>query len=580
MSSALVGSCPNTGFHPPIDPNAKAMTDIRWPNNPFHEGEIALQQAMNVQEHVMSYAPQFVRSYMPEQHRAFYTDLPFLVVAARDHDDNLWATLLEPSNSNNNNENFVTSPSPQQLVIHAQPVPGDALAASFLDESSEKTLDMGILGIQFETKRRNRVNGRVLSRMDQTLVFQVDQAFGNCPQYIQPRSEWYQAEPKPRSPIKSTELSQDQIQTIESAQTMFTATGYRGQGGDVRFGNDASHRGGPAGFVNVQNGNIVWTEFKGNNHYNSLGNLLLDPRMGVSFPDFVRGGLLQVSGTASLSKETGEGIVVTLCVSAVNQLPTGSLPIRFRTNGDQKRELEIANIVQESDTVKSFYLQPTSELPLLEFQAGQYLPVELQLDNGESLERTYSLSLPPSSVKQDGRYRISVKREEHGTASRYLHDVLRVGDTIKATKPAGEFVLGDDTAAGKNGPIVLLSNGIGVTPVLSMLGELSNAHSKRDIHWIHGARDGNRHVMRREVGQYMAALPNGTSHVFYSRPRSADTAVFHHAGRIDAARIGQIVKEPTHAMYYICGAPSFVTEMTTGLEAMGVNADRIQSESF
>jgi hypothetical protein len=171
--------------------------------------------------------------------------------------------------------------------------------------------DFGILGIELATKRRNRVNGRITSLDDPTLgimTFTVDQSFGNCPQYITPRQWWWHAgdtrskkHAVPSLRRRSEELSVAQIETIRQADTIFTATGYRGSGTDVRFGNDASHRGGPRGFLRVRDSRtLLLPDFAGNNHFNSIGNLLMDNRMGISIPSFENGGLLQLSGTAQV----------------------------------------------------------------------------------------------------------------------------------------------------------------------------------------------------------------------------------------------------------------------------------------
>ena len=625
------------------DTAALAFTEVKWPNNPFHVGEIALQQAAGAQEHVMSYAPKFVRHYLPEQHRQFYPELPFLVVAARDETGAMWSTILEKtaaSNTNNDDKNdakFITSPDDRTLHIQTQPVPGDALHNAF---SPQTQTDLGILGIQLETKRRNRVNGRAVADANGGLVFTVDQSFGNCPQYIKARVNWYKAAATSTNKIPSTksklsfdakQLTTRQIQWIQSAETVFTASGYRGTGEDVRFGNDASHRGGSPGFMSVDVGNhnhknggqqqqhvISWTEYPGNNHFNTLGNILMDPRVGISIPNFETGGLLQVSGTATveMGKLEDGGRKVHLYVAAVNELPAGSLPIRWPTGEkvqEEKIQVMVSKIVQESETVKSFYLEPADPFQTLtSFRAGQHLPIELALDDGEVLKRTYSLSAAPHSAKA-GYYRISVKHEPNGKASSFLHNRVRVGDTLTVGQPAGDFVRQkteeEKAPSSSTTTTVLLSSGIGVTPLLSMLHELvaekSNNNSVQQVLWMHGARNGHHHAFKSEVDSLLQKHNNNNhskqpsilqSRIFYSQPSSGTDNdnygdQYPHnnitSGRMSAEAVRQQLvplhtdeEEWKKAVFYMCGPPSFIADLESGLEALGVAPTNIQYETF
>ncbi|MDH3742371.1 MAG: ferredoxin, partial [Hyphomicrobiales bacterium] len=138
--------------------------------SPFHPGEQAVQERLGVRD-IEDWARKVVRDHLPEQHRAFHTAQPFLVAAARDGRDRPWVTLLDGP------DGFVTSPDPGHLVIRSKPSPGDALEQSF-----EAGADVGILGIELATRRRNRVNGRVAENGNDAITFRVDQAFGNCPQ--------------------------------------------------------------------------------------------------------------------------------------------------------------------------------------------------------------------------------------------------------------------------------------------------------------------------------------------------------------------------------------------------------------
>ncbi|MEE4281293.1 MAG: pyridoxamine 5'-phosphate oxidase family protein, partial [Pseudomonadales bacterium] len=258
--------------------------------SPFHKGEQRVQTAMGVRERIESWAHQVVRDHMPEQHREFYTALPFIVVAARDVQGRPWISLL------GDKPGFVSSPNPRQLQIKNTLTPGDALA-----EAISAGAQVGLLGIEFASARRNRMNGYVSEKDTDSIIVRVGQAFGNCPQYIHHR-QWYL--PTQRSHPTSTNndvLSSDQMQMIAAASTFFIASGFAGNNEDPASGMDASHRGGEAGFVSVSDDQtLVWPDFSGNNHFNTVGNLVEDPRVGMTFVDFGSGRVLQVSGRAEI----------------------------------------------------------------------------------------------------------------------------------------------------------------------------------------------------------------------------------------------------------------------------------------
>ena len=227
--------------------SSSSLSDELARESPFHAGELALQERFGVLEHVNSYAPKVVRPFMPDQHREFYASLPFLVVAARDDQGRMWSTLL--TDTREGSDKFVKSPTATSLSIQGGTIAGDALDG-FLSSGT----DLGILGIEFATKRRNRVNGRIVdtSSSDGTLNFRVDQSFGNCPQYITPRKWWTssthdnakESGSRRRKAVVKDRLTESQMETIRQSDTVFVASGYRGEGKDVRYGNDASHRGG------------------------------------------------------------------------------------------------------------------------------------------------------------------------------------------------------------------------------------------------------------------------------------------------------------------------------------------------
>ncbi len=224
------------------------------------------------------------------------------------------------------------------------------------------------------------------------------------------------------------------------------------------------------------------------------------------------------------------------------------------------RPLRVSKVVPESGTVSSIYLTAADGSPLPPAQSGQYLTLRVDGAGQPAPVRSYSLSSAPGA----GAYRISVKREPRGAASRYLNGRLRPGATLEVAAPRGDFTLGGGT-----GPVLLISAGIGLTPVLAMLHELAARHSEREVWWIHGARGPQEHPLAAEAHALLASLPNAREHVFYS------------------ATVGRLSKDkllaldiPAEASAYICGPASFMTDMRDALSAAGLDPGRIHTELF
>ena len=237
------------------------------------------------------------------------------------------------------------------------------------------------------------------------------------------------------------------------------------------------------------------------------------------------------------------------------------------------RPLIVTAIDRESDSVVSIRLEDPDGAPLPAARPGQYLTLRIQPDDAHrSVLRNYSLSGPPGA----GYYRISVKREPGGTASGYLHTRLKIGDQIDIAAPRGTFML-DATRA----PVLLISAGIGATPVLAMLHALADERSEREVWWLHGARSSRDHSFAAEARALLASLPNVRTHVCYSRPDPDDVAGrdFDSAGRLSAALLAEL-EPPRDAEAYLCGPAPFMEEISAGLVAMGLDASRIHTEPF
>jgi ferredoxin-NADP reductase/ferredoxin len=236
------------------------------------------------------------------------------------------------------------------------------------------------------------------------------------------------------------------------------------------------------------------------------------------------------------------------------------------------RALRVAEIQPESQSVTSFRIVPTDDtFPTPGSMAGQYLTVRLRPQgDGPALVRSYSMSDLPG----EHGFRISVKRE--GAGSRYMHEQVKVGDLIDVAAPRGSFVLRHGER-----PVVLISAGVGATPVLAMLHLLAREHSSRPIWWLHGARSGEEHAFRDEVDALLAALPASHRLVAYSQPAARDRRASHHdiTGHLDLAAL-EGARVPNDADYYLCGPEGFMRDIGAALAARGVKPDQIAIEAF
>ena len=235
--------------------------------------------------------------------------------------------------------------------------------------------------------------------------------------------------------------------------------------------------------------------------------------------------------------------------------------------------LAVVAIDKESADVVSLSMRHPDGHPLPSALPGQYVVLRLQRPGGvPPLFRSYSLSGPLSTE----RYRISVKLEPNGTAGTYLREHVRVGDVLDVSSPRGSFIL----QSGER-PVVLLSAGIGTTPVLAMLYALASAHSRRQVLWLHAARDGQHHPFAAEIRSLMRALTDGRSFVCYSRPGLRDklSEGFDATGHLSRSALDQ-VGIPQEADVYLCGPTRFMADMKEALAAIGVAPERIHVEIF
>jgi ferredoxin-NADP reductase/MOSC domain-containing protein YiiM/ferredoxin len=237
------------------------------------------------------------------------------------------------------------------------------------------------------------------------------------------------------------------------------------------------------------------------------------------------------------------------------------------------RELVVTGITRESDSAISIRLEDPTGAPVPAARPGQYLTLRVQPEGRpRAVVRNYSLSGPPGAAY----YRITVKHERGGAASGYLHSRLEVGDHLDIAAPRGTFIL-DETDA----PVLLISAGIGATPVLAMLQALALARSDREIWWLYGARDGREHPFAEETRALLTSLPNGRAYVYYSRPGPDDLQGrdFDDTGHLTASWLAEL-NAPSDAETYVCGPTAFMDDISAGLGALGFDRSRMHTERF
>lgn len=256
--------------------------------SPWHPGERAIQSRAGVADRMAVTGARVIRDFMPEQHRELFARLPMLIAGGRDGQGHVWASAIFGRTG------FIAPAGPRTLNIYAAPHGFDPLAAALnLGD------DIGLLGIELQTRRRNRLNGVIRERSTDFLSVAVRQSFGNCPKYIQVREHSANPDFGDYHRTDFTAIDADIGRTLAAADTCFIASIF--DDGDDRSGRgvDVSHRGGLAGFIHVDTDNtLLIPDYSGNNFFNTLGNILRDKRLGLLFPDFAGGHVTHLTGTA------------------------------------------------------------------------------------------------------------------------------------------------------------------------------------------------------------------------------------------------------------------------------------------
>lgn len=268
----------------------------------FHAGERAIQQKARVSERIIKQGQRVIRSYLLDQHREFFNNLAYVVLAATDQSGTPIPFLRC------GNPGFITTPTDTRIIISAPPLKGESETLNLKPGAK-----IAMVGIDLLTRRRNRLNGTIIEASPEKLVIDVDQSFGNCAQYIQRRciSEPSADFGKSNETLTSATLSDEQQKIISNADIFFIASRSADlqkenatKTNDKRNGLDVNHRGGPTGFVElIDDQTLKIPDYKGNNYYNTFGNIYQDNRTGLQFYDFSTGDVLTLSGRGEIIVE-------------------------------------------------------------------------------------------------------------------------------------------------------------------------------------------------------------------------------------------------------------------------------------
>ncbi len=265
-------------------------TTTRTTGSPWHAGEIAMHEHAGVAQRLGDIGNRLIRDHLIEQHREFFPKLPFVVLGSVDGSGDGWATLRAAK------PGFLQTPDAHTLSVALARDAADPADAGLNDGQA-----IGVLGIELSTRRRNRLNGTIHRSHAAAFDIAVEHAFGNCPKYITQRQFEFSrdpAEPLSGAADRTDRLDARAVALIERADTLFVASYLDRDDGHRQI--DVSHRGGKPGFVRVKDGVLTIPDFTGNQFFNTLGNLLINPKAGLVFADFATGDLLQISGEGTV----------------------------------------------------------------------------------------------------------------------------------------------------------------------------------------------------------------------------------------------------------------------------------------
>ena len=551
--------------------------------SPFHDGERYVQQLAQESDFAQRNGTVITDTILPGA-IPFIAQQAMLVVSSVDASGQVWSSVLigQPG--------FISALDPHNLILDRSITFSNPQDCFW--QNIQHNRNIGMLVIELSTRRRYRINGTVEVHDNKRLHIRVDEAYPNCPKYIQRRQPEISPTPsdtKQTRPKLGAELLPEHLKLIQSADSFFvgSAVPKLDKLGST-FRADASHRGGNPGFIEYTETNTLRIpDYKGNSMFNTLGNIHSYPKAGIVLIDFERGVLLQLSGEAKIlwnqedtnNQSGGTQRYWELKVTAWQEstLPN-SLSWQFfdysphnpRQTKNNRPELDeltlkVSQVEIKSPSITRYRLSATQGGILPAFEAGAHLPIEVKLPNGEWAERHYSLLSSP----HDNRfYDIAVQREANGRGgSLQLHKQLKVNATLKAKTPRNAFPLNTN---GKH--TVLVAGGIGITPILSMLRVLVEAQASFEIHYT--ARSQEDLAFATEI----YTLAGARAHFYSSNPDVQDTGFAIQNSRLNIETL--LAKPEANTHIYLCGPVRMIEAVRDAGHSQGWSPGQIHFESF
>jgi ferredoxin-NADP reductase/predicted pyridoxine 5'-phosphate oxidase superfamily flavin-nucleotide-binding protein len=540
-------------------------------DQPYHEGELAVQQRVNEAGMAQMNGTAIDASILAGA-LGFIEQQAMVVIGSVDAEGQVWSSVLfgQPG--------FVRALNDRTLelnVSQATAAGDDPLWENLLQNSN-----VGLLLIELGSRRRLRINGKARAVAAHRWIIDVERAYPNCPKYIQRRMLNIQADAKPLATpaaTRGTALNGAQQSLIAAADTLFVASAH------LEHGVDASHRGGHPGFVTIINDRqLRIPDFAGNSMFNTLGNFVSYPHAGLVFIDFERNRLLQLTGVPEILWERDDPRGETggtrrfwqFEISTWQELPLPVdlswefvdtsphiPPLHMDAGNNSALSLQVAGIGEENARVKSFRLRAADGRMLPGFEAGAHIQVKVTLPDGTASQRHYSLLSDPDDRSC---YEIGVLKENSGRGgSRYMHEHVHVGDVLEIRAPKNEFAL-----AAQAEHSILIAGGIGITPMLAMMHTLATARQSFELHY--SARTQAELVFRNRI----ETISGGRAR-FYASQQADGLGENRH---IDLQQLLATPKPGVHV--YICGPRRLIMAVRDIATDNGWPASQIHFESF
>lgn len=532
----------------------------------YHQGELQIQTLANVADTAQRNG-RVISDAIPAGAVKFVGQQQMVAITSLDPQGNVWISVLF------GDKGFIGAPDARRLAIDTRKIissPADPFW-----QNIKNNPQIGVIALELSTRRRLRVNGRIRAVDETRFEVTVEQAYPNCPKYIQRRDLRFAESPEQMQlakqaipePLSGVNLSSEQVNMIEEADSLFvgSATGQSC---------DASYRGGNPGFIEVVDGVLSIPDYQGNSMFNTLGNIQLYPKASIVIIDFERGSVLQLTGSASIlwdqqderDKTGGTKRIWQLKVEhwQRTQLPQGIQwqfqdysPHNPRATQAKSLDLQVLQVKHKSERIKRFRLVSANGGILPAFEPGAHLPVEVTLPDGKKSERYYSLL---SSGHDNRYYDIAVQHEPLGRGgSAYIHNNLHTNSIVKAKPPRNEFTLAQTAKH-----TILIAGGIGITPILSMLRHLVESQSSFEIHYT--ARTKADLVFSQEV----QLLAGENAYLYHTSGEGSK--------RLDLRSLMFKRSEDTHI--YMCGPTRLIGEVRELGEEFGWHRSSIHFESF